>query len=247
LVITMLNAAPVDELRREGRAVQERRDAVIALCTEHGFANFLGQITAHYGWALAEQGELDEGITQIQEGLAACRATGARLFMSHFLLLLAEAYMKAEQCDMGLRAVSGALDVVRQNGEHLSEAELYRLKGELTLQKLSPAVDQLSEKSRVGSARQNFSPGEAGTLGGTDATIEVEAEACFLKAIEISRQQSAKPFELRAVMSLARLWQPQGKKQDAHQMLAEIYGWFTEGFDTKDLQEARVLLEELSH
>jgi predicted ATPase len=51
---------------------------------------------------------------------------------------------------------------------------------------------------------------------------------------------------LRAVMSLSRLWQQQGKKEDAHQMLAEIYGWFTEGFDTKDLQEAKALLEELS-
>ena len=72
------------------------------------------------------------------------------------------------------------------------------------------------------------------------------AEACFHKAIEIARQQEAKSLELRAVMSLSRLWQHQGKRQEAHQMLAEIYGWFTEGFDTKDLQEAKVLLEELS-
>jgi len=74
----------------------------------------------------------------------------------------------------------------------------------------------------------------------------VEAEACFLKAIEIARQQSAKSWELRAVMSLARLWQKQGKKDEARQLLAEIYGWFTEGFDTKDLQEAKALLAELT-
>ncbi|MBI3799863.1 MAG: hypothetical protein HY268_23180 [Deltaproteobacteria bacterium] len=77
-------------------------------------------------------------------------------------------------------------------------------------------------------------------------TPSTQAEACFLKAIEIARQQQAKSLELRAVMSLARLWQQQGKKAEARQMLAEIYGWFTEGFDTKDLQEAKGLLEELS-
>ena len=67
-----------------------------------------------------------------------------------------------------------------------------------------------------------------------------------MKAIEIAQHQQAKSLELRAVMSLARLWQRQGKQKEAHQMLLEIYGWFTEGFDTKDLQEAKVLLESLA-
>jgi predicted ATPase len=67
----------------------------------------------------------------------------------------------------------------------------------------------------------------------------------FLKAIAIAKKQQAKSLELRAVMSLGRLWQQQGK-EEARQMLAEIYNWFTEGFDTKDLQEAKTLLEELS-
>jgi predicted ATPase/class 3 adenylate cyclase len=72
-----------------------------------------------------------------------------------------------------------------------------------------------------------------------------EAAECFQQAITVARRQSAKSLELRAVMSLSRLWQQQGKKEEARQMLAEIYGWFTEGFDTKDLQEAKALLEEL--
>src|SRR5713226_9670800 len=75
---------------------------------------------------------------------------------------------------------------------------------------------------------------------------QAEAEERFYKAIEIARRQSAKAWELRAVMSLSRLWQRQGKKDEARQMLAEIYGWFTEGFDTKDLQEAKALLGELA-
>ncbi len=67
-----------------------------------------------------------------------------------------------------------------------------------------------------------------------------------MKAIEIARRQSAKSLELRAVMSLSRLWQQQSKKAEARQMLAEVYNWFTEGFETKDLQEAKALLDELT-
>jgi hypothetical protein len=71
------------------------------------------------------------------------------------------------------------------------------------------------------------------------------AEACFLKAIAVAQEQHAKSWELRASTSLARLWQQQGKRAAAHHMLSEVYHWFTEGFDTKDLQEAKDLLEEL--
>ena len=73
-----------------------------------------------------------------------------------------------------------------------------------------------------------------------------EAEACFQQALTVARQQEAKLLELRAAMSLARLWQQQGQRTEAHALLAPIYGWFTEGFDTADLQEAKVLLEELA-
>jgi tetratricopeptide (TPR) repeat protein len=75
---------------------------------------------------------------------------------------------------------------------------------------------------------------------------ETAAEACFQRAIDLARQQQAKSWELRAAMSLCRLWQRQGKREEARQLLAEIYGWFTEGFDTPDLKDAGALLEELS-
>jgi predicted ATPase len=78
------------------------------------------------------------------------------------------------------------------------------------------------------------------------AEAEADAEACFRQAIQVARRQQAKSLELRAVMSLSRLWQKQGKREEARQLLAEVYGWFTEGFDTPDLQEAKVLLKELS-
>ena len=72
-----------------------------------------------------------------------------------------------------------------------------------------------------------------------------EAEACFQQALDVARHQQAKSWELRAAISLARLWQQQGKRAEARELLAPVYGWFTEGFDTADLQDAKALLEEL--
>ena len=75
---------------------------------------------------------------------------------------------------------------------------------------------------------------------------EQHAEACFQQALEVARRQSAKYKELQAAVSLSRLWQAQGKKEEARSLLSEVYGWFTEGFDTKDLINAKALLDELS-
>ena len=77
-------------------------------------------------------------------------------------------------------------------------------------------------------------------------TPQAEAETCFRQALDIARHQEAKSLELRAATSLARLWQQQGKRAEAYDLLAPIYHWFTEGFDTADLQDARALLAELS-
>src|SRR5262249_27344954 len=75
---------------------------------------------------------------------------------------------------------------------------------------------------------------------------QAEAESCFHDALAIARHQQAKSLELRTATSLARLWQQQGKRQEAHDLLAPVYGWFTEGFDTADLQDAKALLDELA-
>jgi predicted ATPase len=72
------------------------------------------------------------------------------------------------------------------------------------------------------------------------------AEASFREAITVARRQSAKLFELRSAMSMARLWRDQGKRPEARELLAPVYGWFTEGFETRDLKEARALLDELA-
>jgi predicted ATPase len=224
-------AAAFHSFRREWQIARERAEAVITLSTEQGFPFWLAQGTIVRGMALVEQEQMEEGIAQTQQGLAAFRAMGAELVRTAHLPRLAAAYAKVGQVEEGLRVVAEALAAVDQTGERFSEAELYRLKGQLTLQKFQAS----------GSKFQVTNPQHPAP----STQAEVEAEACFFKAIEIARRQSAKSWKLRAVMSLSRLWQRQGKKDEARRMLAEIYGWFTEGFDTKDLQEAKKLLEEL--
>ncbi len=231
----------IHQYRREGQATQERAEAAITLCTEQGFPFYLALGTILGGWALAEQGQGEKGIVQIRQGLVAYQATGAEAHRTYLLSLLAEAYWKMEQTEEGLNVLAEALALVQKTGERYYEAELYRLKGTLTLQSKT-SLGQVSGKSQ---ASQNKSE-DTNPQHPTPST-QAEAEACFHKAIEIARKQQAKSLELRAVMSLSRLWQQQGKKKEAHEMLVEIYGWFTEGFDTKDLQEAKALLEELNH
>jgi predicted ATPase len=161
----------------------------------------------------------------MRQGLATYEATGAELGRPYWLALPAGTYGKAGQVEKGLSLLTDALRIMHESGERYYEADLYRLKGELT--------------------RQHFTV-QSSSFNVPNAQAEAEADACFHKAIEISRRQRAKSLELRATGSLARLWQQQGKQAEAHQVLSEIYGWFTEGFDTKDLQEAYALLEELS-
>jgi len=214
---------------RETQAVQQRAEALIALCNEQGFVTHAGLATLWRDWALVMQGQAEDRIKYIQKNLAASRAAGIELLRSHALALLAEACGKTGQVEEGLTALAEALAAADKTGERWCEAELYRLKGELTLQQFKIQ----SSKFKVDNPQSAF------------RNPQSEAEACFLKAIDIVRRQQAKSLELRAVMSLARLWQSQGKKAEARQMLAGIYGWFTEGFDTKELQEAKALLQEL--
>jgi predicted ATPase len=218
------NAAPFHLLRREEQLAREQAEALITLSTEQGFPYWVAGGTIVRGWALTEQGQMEEGIAQMQQGLAAFRNMGVEVGRPRWLALLAEAYGKVGRVEEGLTLLAEALALVDKTGERVSEAELYRLKGELTLQ----------EFKVQGSKFQVENP-------------QSEAEAYFLKAIEVARKQQAKSLELRATVSLARLWQSQGKHHKARNTLSEIYGWFREGFDTKDLQEAKALIEELSH
>jgi DNA-binding winged helix-turn-helix (wHTH) protein/predicted ATPase len=205
-------------------------DEAVALSSTQGFPFWLTISLVLRGTLLAHRGQSEEGIEQMKQGLAAFRATGAEILRPHFLALLAEAYGQNGQIEEGLTALTEALAAVEKTGERYYEAELWRLKGDLLLRRDERVKGRKGEKI-------TSSPPHSVTLS--------SPEACFHKAIEIARRQGAKSLELRAVMSLSRLWQQQGKKRQARKLLAEVYGWFTEGFDTADLQEARAFLAAL--
>jgi predicted ATPase len=165
------------------------------------------------GWALAMQGQGEEGMAQVRQGIAAWRATGAALCVPCFYTWLAEVCDYIGHPDDGLQALAEAHTLVEQHEERWWEAEIYRLRGVVLLRQ----------------------PG----------TSQAEAETWLQRALDVARRQEAKSLELRAATSLARLWQQQGKRQEAHDLLAPVYHWFTEGFDTADLKEAKVLLDAL--
>jgi predicted ATPase len=197
------------QFRREGQQAQEVAETIMTLATDQGFPHWLAWGIILRGWALAEQRKSVEGLAELRQGLAAYRTTGSELQWPHLLALLAEAYGKGGQADEGLCVLAEAGATVEKTGERFYEAELYRLKGELLLAQ----------------------EGKGQKWG--------EAEESFWHALAVARRQQAKSLELRAAMSLSRLWQRQGKQDEARQLLAEVYGWFTEGFETADLREAR--------
>ena len=209
----LVYAADLYGLRREWSTVQELAEEALVLATEQGFAQWVGPGTFLQGRALAAQGQYEAGIAQMQQGLAAIRATGEAIRPGTFGLL-AEAYGRIGQAEDGLRLLGEALTAMHNTGERLYEAALYCIQGVLLLRQTVPDASR--------------------------------AEACFQQALAIARRQQAKSWELRAATSLARLWQHEGKRAEAHALLAPIYGWFTEGFDTADLQEAKALLEALA-
>jgi predicted ATPase len=236
LAFALCFAVELLSFRREAQIAHEQAETTIALCREQEFPFWLERVSITQGWALAGLGQGEDGIRQIRQSLAAYQARGAELFRPYFLALLAEAYIKVGQLEEGSAVLSEALALVDRTEERWYEGELYRLKGELLLKKSESRI-QKSESS------PEFSiPNTQHLILSTRA----EVEGCFWRAIEIARQQQAKSLELRATVSLTRLWQQQGRRQEARTLLAEIYGWFTEGFDTKDLQEAKALLTELA-
>ena len=209
-------AAWVHQFRREVPRIHALTEALLALCREQGFGLLLTAGTVLQGWALSEQGQAEAGTAQMQQGVAARRSTGMETLETYYLALLAEGYVRSEQPEEGLKILAKALAAVDKSGVRFYEAELHRLKGELLL-----------------------------AQAGKGHEVQ-EAEACFHQALAVARRQQAKCLELRAAISLSRLWQQQGKRDAAHHLLAEIYGWFTEGFETPDLRAAKALLTEFA-
>jgi predicted ATPase len=211
----------VYQFRREWQHAHELAQACINLTAEQGFMLLIAGGTMFRGWALvARSAEPAIGQAHLAEGIA--------------------------QMEQGLSAwhATGA-EVLRPYGLALL-AEAHARMGQhekgLTLLAEALAVINRTEERRW-EAELHRLRGELLLAQGTDNATE--AESCFHQALDVARHQQAKSWELRAAMSLAHLWQQQGKGPEARELLAPIYGWFTEGFDTADLQEAKALLNEL--
>jgi DNA-binding SARP family transcriptional activator/predicted ATPase len=218
-------AATVHAFRGEADAAGERARTAVQLCHDQGFMLWWAHAMVLRGWARATQARLcgtraqaEEGIAEIRQGLNAWDAIGAELARPFFLTVLAEVYARAERAEEALAALAEASTVINRTGERMAEAELCRLQGTLTLQ---------------------------GNAQGRPSKVTDAAEEWFLRAIDIARRQEAKSLELRAAISLSRLWQRLGMQRRAYELLEQIYGWFTEGFETADLRAAAALLDAL--
>jgi predicted ATPase len=216
LALALHFGAILRQFRRDGPAVQGSAEALMAIATEYGFKFWLAGSQIMRGWALAEQARSASGIAELRQGLTAWVATGSTTYRTYYLALLAEALGREGQIEEGLGVVAESLTQLRRTGEAFYEAELHRLQGEFLLRQKADEVARL------------------------------EAEDCFRRALTIARRQRAKSLELRAAMSLTRLLQRESREAEALAILRECYDWFTEGFATPDLQEAKVLLEQVS-
>jgi predicted ATPase len=198
---------------RDVATVYARNNDCVAVSSEHGFAYWAAWGRVLQGWADAQSGEATTGIARIRDGLAAYEATGDRSATPFVLTLLAEALALAGRIEEGLAALDDALSKAGVSGVRQWNAEIYRLRGELTARLLHPDP--------------------------------AKAEDSFRTALAIAREQGTRGYELRAAVSLARLRRDYGRHAEARDLLASVYGWFTEGFGTPDLKEAKALLDEL--
>ena len=218
LVAALYLMAWIHQLRREPEAVRDLTEAVITQCHDYGFALWLEQASVLHGWALAMQGQIDEGIAEMRQGLTAYLETGARRAQVSFLLGLVEVYNRSGQLGNAHACLTEALTAMDAQSEHWCESELHRLRGELLMREYA---------------------------GSSAPEQHTEIQMCFQQALTVARGQQAKGLELRAAISWSRLRRQQGRRQEAIDLLTSVYDGFTEGFDTVDLQEAKRVLEGL--
>jgi len=201
----------VHQFRGEAAIIAGQANAAVALCEEHEFVHYLAMALILRGWAIAQQGEFEKGISEINKGLEKERATDALLLESYALGLLADACMKNERYGQALDFLERAqLRLDEETSERFYAAEIYRLLGETYLRS-NKNLDQ--------------------------------AEHYFSKGLKVAREQKAKSLELKLCLSIYDLYE-QGKNADKYRLeLGEIYGSFSEGFDTTDLIKAKARLK----
>lgn len=205
--------------RQDVQATHTHAEAAVTLATQHGLPYWLFLEKLLQGWTGALSGAGTADLTALRQRLDRSHATGVGLALPYALILLATACAHCGAAGEAGTALATALEVIQRTGERCYEAEAHRLQGQLLLQmaRLAPAS------------------------GASPQAVEARLQ----QALSVARLQHAKTLELRAATTLARLWQHQGRQQEARTLLAPLYDWFTEGFETLDLQAARALLETL--
>ncbi|MCA1444788.1 AAA family ATPase, partial [Ensifer sp. IC4062] len=215
--VTMANArsnvAFVRLLRREPEAGRELAQQQLEIATKFDLRLMAGIARFNIGWALAQQGQSEDGIREMRNALEATAATGAEAGLHYELCVLALAYGEQGEAREGLTLLEKAFGIAAKSGTKHLLPELLRTKGEL-LSRLAPH-------------------------GGA-------AERWLGDALKMARTAGAKSPELRAAVSLARMYIDKGRDDEARSLLAPLYAWFTEGFETGDLVEAKALLDDLS-
>ncbi len=199
-------------MRRIPETVAAARRA-LPVCTELATPLWYNYARVFLGWGLAHQGDFDDGLSEIDVGIAELSTIKSQRWFAHLHALKAEAHMLAGQPEESKTAMAAAFAYFEKDNDLPIEAELHRLAGWLMLAGHEPDADA--------------------------------ARSSFERAIEIARSRESKAIELRAATGLAGLLRDQGKKDEARDLLAPIYGWFTEGFETPDLIEAKALLDTL--
>ena len=235
------------------QALQKSRDS-LELARELSHSSTMSFALAFAAWFHQFRGERQAVQERVEEGIRLATEKGFALGRANVRFL--EGWLVAEngQWQAGIKQMSNFF-IERARGAsgrwmaHCNAllADAYRKSGQPAegLEIVSNAL------VRVDQTDCRYYEGELHRLKGEllllqSVSAEEHAEACFQNALRIARRQSAKSWELRAAMSLSRLWQRQGKRDEARKLLAEIYGWFTEGFDTADLKDAKALLDELT-
>ena len=225
----LASAAVLHGLRRETEQTQAHFVGLRLLADNNGFPLYQACAAFVKGWQQVENGQVQDAIADLKVGEARFEAVGYETYRPLLFALCGWAYGQNGQVGQGLDELHKALLFADRTGAAFFEAEAWRLRGELLVQ-----------------AEAKTAPGLANNAERAEGREDLDAEGCFMKAITVARGQHARMWEIRATVSLARSWQKQGRTAEAGAMLASIYGWFTEGFGTPDLREAKQLLDDLA-
>jgi class 3 adenylate cyclase/predicted ATPase len=213
LAVVLQHACILHQTCGDYAAMQRAAEELLAIATEQGFPFWIAHGSFLGDWARAEQNGYDP--IPLRDDLEAILKPGAALILPYYYALVAQTFAQHGEPAQAARMLDEALALLGRTGERWFEAEVHRLRGELHL---APAQ-----------------PGGSGD--------PASAQACFERAIEIARSQEARLWELRASASLARLWRDQGRPSEARAVLAPIHGWFSEGFELRELVDAKALLD----